>query len=114
MTQFRRSSADIGGQQGVTICGAVDRGARLAKAQADARTLASAVQIYAAHMDALPALLTDLTAVATNNQGQKAGPMIATLPVAPAGWGTYSYTPVATAGTFTIVNSGDNTSVTAP
>ena len=34
--------------------------ARLAKAQADARTLASAVVVFSAHVGALPAALTDL------------------------------------------------------
>src|SRR5437016_11036610 len=40
--------------------------ARIAKAQADARTLASAVSIYTAHMGTLPATLGLLTAIATN------------------------------------------------
>ena len=35
--------------------------ARLAKAQADARTLASAAVVYSAHTGALPAALTDMT-----------------------------------------------------
>src|SRR5262245_59316629 len=35
--------------------------ARVAKAQADSRTLASAVSLYNAHMGTLPAALTDLT-----------------------------------------------------
>ena len=35
--------------------------ARLAKAQADARTLASAVVVFSAHAGALPAALTNLT-----------------------------------------------------
>src|SRR5215469_10611759 len=49
--------------------------ARVAKAQADARTLASAVVVYSAHTGALPAALTDLTsAVIVNNVS--AGPFI--------------------------------------
>jgi type IV pilus assembly protein PilA len=87
--------------------------ARFAKAQADARELASAVQVYAAHMDALPSALASLTSVATNVAGQKAGPFPATLPTSPAGWGSYSYTSTAR-GTFTITNAGDNTSVSQP
>src|SRR5512138_1047462 len=35
--------------------------ARIAKAQADARALASSVSIYAAHMGVLPTALSDLT-----------------------------------------------------
>ncbi len=65
-------------------------------------------------MDALPSLLTQLTTAVTNTQGQSAGPFIKTLPTGPTNWGAYAYTPVATAGTFTISNSGDGTSVTAP
>src|SRR5437870_11577019 len=42
--------------------------ARIAKAQADSRTLASAVSMYTAHMGVLPAKLGLLTAVATNRQ----------------------------------------------
>ena len=48
--------------------------ARIAKAQADARALASAISIYSAHMGTVAVALTDLTAVATNGQNQTAGP----------------------------------------
>src|SRR5512144_2826942 len=44
--------------------------ARLAKAQADARALASAVSIYSAHVGALPTALTALTTTVTNSLGQ--------------------------------------------
>jgi type IV pilus assembly protein PilA len=88
--------------------------ARLAKAQADARALASAVSIYSAHVGSLPAALTDLTTVITNAQGQVGGPFLASIPAGPSGWGTYVYTPVQSAGTFTISNSGDGTSVSLP
>jgi type IV pilus assembly protein PilA len=64
--------------------------ARLAKAQADARALASAVSIYSAHVGSLPTALTALTSVVTNAQGQAAS------------------------GTFTITNSGDGTTVSLP
>src|SRR5262245_18038454 len=39
---------------------------RLAKAQADARSLATAVTMYFGHMETLPAALTDLTIPAKN------------------------------------------------
>ena len=87
--------------------------ARLAKAQADARALASAVSIYSAHMGTLPGALTDLTSVVTNTQGQAGGPFMASVPTGPAGWGTYSYSSTAS-GTFSITNSGDSTSVSVP
>ena len=88
--------------------------ARLAKAQADARALASAISIYSAHVGSLPAALTDITSAVTNSSGQVAGPFMATIPNGPTGWGSYVYTPVASAGTFTVSNSGDSTSVSLP
>ena len=88
--------------------------ARLAKAQADARALASAVSIYSAHHGVIPTALSALTTAATNTLGQMGGPFMASIPSGPAGWGSYSYTPVVTAGTFTISNSGDGTSVSLP
>jgi type II secretion system protein G len=87
--------------------------ARLAKAQADARALASAVSIYSAHMGTLPSALTDLTSVVTNSLGQSVGPFMSSVPSGPAGWGSYAYTSSAS-GTFTISNSGDSTTVSLP
>ena len=94
--------------------------ARIAKAQADTRTLASTVTIYTAHMGALPGALTALTAVATNGLGQPAGPFLAAVPIPPTGgnptWSlTYTYTPDSpSAGMFTISASGDGTTVSVP
>jgi type IV pilus assembly protein PilA len=88
--------------------------ARLAKAQADSRALASAVSIYSAHTGSLPTALTDLTSAVTNAQGQLGGPFMASIPSGPAGWGSYAYAPVVSAGTFTISNSGDGTTVSLP
>src|SRR5438477_830076 len=53
--------------------------ARVAKAQADARTLASAAVVYSAHTGGLPATLADLTAAYTVN-GVVAGPFINPIP----------------------------------
>src|SRR6185312_3447636 len=55
----------------------VQQRARIAKAQADARALVSAVSIYGAHMGAVPTALTQLTSAVTNAQGQVAGPFMA-------------------------------------
>ena len=88
--------------------------ARIAKAQADSRALASAVSIYSAHMGNVAAALTDLTVVATNGQNQTAGPFMASVPNPPTGWQAYSYTPNSAAGTFNISATGDGTSVTLP
>jgi len=88
--------------------------ARLAKAQADARALASAVSIYSAHHGTLPTALSELTTAATNSLGQLGGPFMASVPSGPSGWGSYGYASVPSAGTFTITNSGDGTSVSLP
>ena len=93
--------------------------ARIAKAQADTRTLASAISIYTAHMGALPAALTDLTGQVTNGLNQLAGPFMGSVPVPPPGgspaWNTsYTYTPNAGAGTFTVAATGDGTTISVP
>ena len=93
--------------------------ARIAKAQADTRTLGSAISIYTAHMGTLPTALTDLTAQATNGSNQVAGPFMGSVPVPPPGgspaWGaTYTYTPNAGTGTFTVSATGDGTTITVP
>jgi type II secretion system protein G len=93
--------------------------ARIAKAQADLRSLASSVSMYQAHAGVLPTALSDLTATVSNGQGQSAGPFMASVPTPPSGgspaWSTaYSYTPNSAAGTFTITASGDGSTVTVP
>lgn len=87
--------------------------ARIAKAQADARTLITAVSIYSAHMGTLPASLALLNAAATNNLGQTSGPFMAATPNPPAGWAAYAYTSAAS-GVFTISSTGDATTVSLP
>jgi len=91
--------------------------ARIAKAQADTRTLASSVSMYAAHMGALPTSLALLSSPAVNGLNQSAGPFMASIPQPPPGgspaWGNYSYTS-STAGTFSITATGDGTTITVP
>src|SRR5438309_6917783 len=87
--------------------------ARVAKAQADSRTLASAISMFTAHMGALPATLTDLTQATTNGLGQRPDPFVTRVPTPPPGgapaWsGTYTYTSSST-GTFSITANGDGT-----
>ena len=103
--------------------------ARIAKAQADTRAIASAVSIYSAHCGGLPdngantqvcaaataqngALPTVLLTQQTNAQNQLGGPFLNSTPTLPAGWGgsgtSYKYTTTA-AGTFTICGTGDST-----
>jgi len=92
--------------------------ARIAKAQADTRTLASAVSIYTAHMGTLPTALAQLTAIATNQQNIAAGPFMASIPTPPgtaALWpSVYFYTGSPVAGTYVISASGDGTTVSVP
>jgi prepilin-type N-terminal cleavage/methylation domain-containing protein len=94
--------------------------ARVAKAQADARTLASAVVVYSAHTGGLPATL-DLLTNSYQVNGVVAGPFINPLPTLPTGgnpaWAgngtTYAFA-LGASGTFTVSASGDNAVVTVP
>jgi len=93
--------------------------ARVAKAQADTRTLAGAVSVFTAHMGSMPGTLTALTAAAINGQNQSAGPFMASVPSPPPGgspaWGaSYTYTVFWDAGTFSITATGDGTTITRP
>ena len=97
----------------IPLYGNVQARARIAKAQADMRAMASSISIYAAHMGSHPAALSDLTAAAVNAQGQSAGPFLSSVPAAPAGWSTYAYTTNAN-GTFALTATGDSTTLTVP
>jgi len=122
----------------VTLYANVQARARIAKAQADVRTLAGAVASYQAHVGSLPSALAVLTATASNVQGQTAGPFMAVIPNPPQGWSTtsgpssqavanaavqanlstssgsgYGYVTAAT-GAFTVSGTGDGVTVRAP
>jgi prepilin-type N-terminal cleavage/methylation domain-containing protein len=108
----------------------VQQRARIAKAQADTRAIASAVSIYAAHCGGLPdngsaattcptaggqgpgAMPTVLNTQQTNAQNQVGGPFLNSTPTLPSGWtgsgGSYKYSSTA-AGTFLVCGSGDST-----
>ncbi len=85
----------------------IQSGARTAKAQADTRSIATAIVQYSAHCGGLPgsaaaggdgctpavavgAWATGLTIQVTNTGGQVAGPFFVAIPSAPAGWVAYS------------------------
>jgi general secretion pathway protein G len=91
----------------------VQQRARIAKAQADVRALASAVSLYSAHMGALPSTMTLLTASSSNAQGQTSGAFMAAIPNPPSGWATYTYG-TGTDGTFTISATGDSATARVP
>ena len=88
--------------------------ARVAKAQADSRTLASAVSMYQAHMGIVATAFNQLSVSVTNNQSQTGGPFIARVPTQPAGWLAYQLSGDTGAGTFNISATGDATTVSLP
>ena len=92
----------------------IQQRARVAKAQADTRSMASAISMYAAHMGAIPSAIGLVTATSSNAQGQTSGAFLAALPTPPSGWaGAYNYASSAD-GTFTISATGDSTTAKVP
>ena len=88
--------------------------ARISKAQADVRSMASAVSMYAAHYGTIPATLDNITTSGSNSQGATAGAFMAAVPVPPASWAaSYGYNTAAD-GTFTISATGDSTTAKVP
>jgi len=92
----------------------VQQRARIAKAQADARAMASAVAIYGAHMGVVATSLDQLTSQVTNSQNQVAGPFMARTPASPSGWSAYVLSATTSSGVFTISANGDGTTVSLP
>jgi hypothetical protein len=92
---------------------AIPRRARIAKAQADVRAIASAVSIYAAHMGAIPRTLREITVPSRNSRGQTGGPFLSAIPAPPSGWTPYIYAP-GESGTFTVESTGDGTTIRIP
>jgi prepilin-type N-terminal cleavage/methylation domain-containing protein len=106
--------------------------ARIAKAQADTRSIASAISIYSAHCGGLPGvggvgttctvsaaagagdLPPALLSQQTNAQNQVGGPFLNSLPTLPATWtgsnASYKYSQT-TVGTFMLCGSGDSVGV---
>jgi type II secretion system protein G len=108
----------------VPIYANIQQRARVAKAQADVRTIAAALSTYTAHMNGvMPTVaqgLAVLTAPAVNGQGQTAGPFLASIPTPPTNgtppWpAAYVYSPDtapgggALVGAFVVCAGGDGT-----
>jgi prepilin-type N-terminal cleavage/methylation domain-containing protein len=96
----------------LTVYHNVQSRSRMAKAQTDTQTMASAVGAFQAHMGQMPAALAELSLAQTNVTGQVAGPFMAADAIPPAGW-TYSYASGGPTG-YTITATGDNTTITRP
>ena len=89
--------------------------ARVAKAQADVRTIASAVTLYQSHMGAVPPSLAALNSPQTNSNGITAGPFLSSTPAPPQGWSAYAYTST-TADTYSVssTSAADGATVVVP
>ena len=96
----------------MTVYHNVQARSRVAKAEADTRTLSGAIGTFSAHMGQMPSALTDLTSPQTNVRGETAGPFMATTPTPPAGW-SYTYTAGGATG-YQIVATGDSTTIVRP
>jgi len=90
----------------------IQQRARIAKAQADARTLVSAISMYSATFGSLPGALANLTAANTIS-GVSGGPFMKSVPNSPSGWSAYAYTSNP-CGVFTVTATGDSTTVSSP
>ena len=92
----------------------VQQRARIAKAQADVRMMASAVAIYLSHIAALPSTISLITASSSNSIGETSGAFLAAMPTPPSGWSaSYVYSSGAD-GLFTISATGDGTTARIP
>jgi general secretion pathway protein G len=103
----------------IPLYASIQARARVAKVQADLRTLASAVSMYQAHIGSLPNAITDLTVSVSNDLGQTAGPFIGSVPTPPGGgsptWSAYTAAYSSSSdGTFSLSASGDGTTVIVP
>ena len=88
--------------------------ARIAKAQADVRIVASSVAMYLAFVGSLPSTISLITASSTNNTGQSSGAFLAAMPIPPSTWSAaYDYSSGAD-GLFTISATGDGTTARFP
>ena len=90
-------------------------GARVAKAKADVRTLATAAAVYAAQAGKFPPSLNNLVTVTTAN-GKTIPASMSALPPPPLNWSPYVLTALTGGTTFQITTSSvkDNKAVSIP
>ena len=89
--------------------------ARVAKAQSDARTIASGIGLYLGHMGVIPTALAELAMVSTNSAGRIDGPFLMSVPIPPAGWtSSYYYSGSTADSVWTLSAAGDGATVSLP
>jgi prepilin-type N-terminal cleavage/methylation domain-containing protein len=86
---------------------------RVAKAQTDVKSLATAVAAYVAHTNNLPTSLNNLTVTAASPTGLTAGPFMATTGIPPGTAWTYTFSS-SSGGAYTVQAAGEGVTVTAP
>ena len=91
----------------------IQQRARIARAEANVKTIANAVEAYRQHMGRLPSTLAELASRQVDTKGLQAGPFLPVLPVPPAGWSEYRYEP-RPPGMFAVSATGDSTTARAP
>jgi general secretion pathway protein G len=92
----------------------MQRRARISRASADVRSMASALTMYTMHMGNLPSAIGLLSLSSSNPEGATSGAFLTGVPTPPIGWSaSYSYASSAD-GTFTVSATGDATTARVP
>ena len=103
---------------GIAVYTSMQQSARIAKAQADVRAIATAASHYLAHTGAIAPALDTLTVTVTNPMGQTGGPFLGAIPTPPLSgsppWSAYTYIPDVAGGAFSVTAGGDGTTVVVP
>ena len=103
---------------GIATYTTMQQSARVAKAQADIRAIATAASHYLAHTGTIAPSINSLMVTVTNPMGQTAGPFLGAIPTPPVSgsptWSAYTYVPDVAGGTFPVTATGDGTTVVVP